>query len=176
MYITVKAKKNSDNQIKLYKIPSDKIDWIEVDNETSTLAVGNNTFFTSLKEDELDDLLYFTDDSDEDVNGKEYFDPFDEPIKVFKGETMQVGKHRFRVDVCQFNLVDISNLMVVIKTNFLLKENDYLVTLIENIEGVEGLDFMNDSDYETNINIGEMFDIEDVRSRIQEKIKENLEE
>lgn len=183
MFIELKAKKNSEDKLKTYDISPSVIKWIEVDNQSTTLRVDDDIFVTSSTREEIHqmiknslNLFYGYDDEDNIDDDFKYSDTLD-PIKTTKGNEITVGKKKFRVDICNFSFEDeVTATLIVIKTNFLLKSNDLLITFIENIEGVEGLNFINDSDYETNVNVGELFDIEDIKKEIEIKIKENLSE
>lgn len=182
MFIELKAKKNSDGKIKTYDISPSVIKWIEVDNQSTTLCVDDDLFVTSSTREEIHKKIQTAlnpfYDYEEDIDDEDYLHPDTlDPIRTTKGNEITVGKKKFRVDICSFNFEDeVTATLIVIKTNFLLKSNDLLITFIENIEGVEGLNFINDSDYETNVNVGELFDIEDIKNEIEIKIKENLSE
>lgn len=181
MFIELKAKKNSDDKFKTYDISPSVIKWIEVDNKSTTLRVDDDLFVTSTTREEIHEMIrnslnpFYGYDDEEDVD-IDYPDTL-EPIKTTKGNEISVGKKKFRVDICNFKFDgEVVSTLVVIKTNFLLKSNDLLITFIENIEGVEKLNFINDSDYETNVNVGELFDIEEIKKEIENKIKQNLSE
>lgn len=82
------------------------------------------------------------------------------------------GEYKFKLNICKY--LNADSQFIKLYSNFII--NDPLRLIIQSVNGVENdMGSYNFHKYQTPINIGLLFDIYDVRSELEQAIKDYLE-
>lgn len=142
---------------------SEKID----DNICMVYVYGGSTLYLGIGEQKLRE---YCKEAKSNNGSSGYYDSVKTDYAV--SDVVEFGDHKFRLDIHD-HVYDsgIESRSLQLSANFLV-QNDALKATVESIYGVENMNDLVFSRYETSITVGKMFNIKSVQREVEKKIKD----